>query len=187
MANNIVFNAKGLIKDLEALQPGLKKQLVRDAKLVSRPAISAIKSGIPKVNPFISTVRPVSNTHGRLGWGVGVKADTVKPSVKFTRSNRTAITSLASVVVSSPATALADVAGKGSGEVRRPVTDSYAYKGGMRKHRTTTQGQKMIKHLRSKRGNNFVYPAVEASLPSVEREVKLVFERYAAKVNRKLN
>ena len=57
----------------------------------------------------------------------------------------------------------------------------------MRKHRTTTQGQKMIKHLRSKRGNNFVYPAAEASLPIVKAEIKLILERYAAKVNRKLN
>ena len=187
MANNIVFDAKGLIKDLEALQPGLKKQLVRDAKLVSRPAISAIKSGIPKVNPFISTVRPVSNTHGRLGWGVGRKADEVKFAFKTKAYKKYAVTSLASLRVNSPATALADTAGKGSGEVRRRVTNSYPYKGGERTHRVTTQGQKMIRHLRSKRATNFVYPAVEASLPMVQAEIKLILERYASKVNRKLN
>jgi len=187
VASDIVFNAKSLIKDLEAIQPGLKKALVHETKLASKPVITAIKSGIPKVNPFISSVRPIANTRGRLGWNVKVKADTVKPSVKFTRSNKTAVTSLASVVVSSPATALADVAGKGSGTVRKPVTDSYAYKGGTRRHRTTTQGQKMISHLRSRRASNFVYPSVEHSLPMVKAEIKLIFERYASKVNRKLN
>lgn len=187
MADNIVYNAKELVAALNKLEPGMKNALVKEIKLAAKPAIEAIKSGIPKVNPFISSVRPVSNTRGRLGWNVKVKADTVKPSFKTKASKKFAVTSLVSLRVTSPATALADVAGKGSGEVRRPVTNSYDYKGGTRTHRTTTQGQKMIRHLRKERATNFVYPSVKASLPSVQAEIKLILERYAAKVNRKLN
>lgn len=187
MSDDIVFNAKQLVKDLNELAPGMKNAMVKEIKLAAAPAISAIKSAIPKVNPFISSVRPVSNTRGRLGWGVKVRPDTVKPSFKTKASKKTPVTSLVSIVVSSPATALADVAGKGSGEVLNPITKSYGYKGGMRTHRTTFQGQKMIRHLRSKRASNFVYPSVEASLPSVKAEIKLILERYAAKVNRKLS
>ena len=187
MASDIVYNAKEIVKALEALEPGIKKVLVREVKFAAKPTISAIKSAIPSVNPFISSVRPVANTRGRLGWGVKVAANTVKPSFKTKASKKFAVTSLVSIVVSSPATALADVAGKGSGEVRRPVTNAYPYKDGERTHRVTTQGQKMIRHLRSRRASNFVYPAVEQSLPMVQAEIKLVIERYAAKVNRKLN
>jgi len=187
MADDVVYNAKEILKALEQLQPGLKKVLVREVKFAAKPAISAIKDAIPKTNPYISAVRPVANTRGRLGWNVKVKADTVKPSFKTKASKKFAVTSLVSIVVSSPATALADVAGKGSGAVLNPVTKAYDYKGGTRTHRTTTQGRKMISHLRRKRASNFVYPAVEKSLPMVQAEIKLILEKYAAKVNRKLN
>ena len=187
MSDDVVFNAKEIVKALNELEPGLKNRMVKEIRVVAEPAITAIKSAIPTVNPFISPIRPIANTRGRLGWGVKVKPDTVKPSFTTKASKKTAVTSLVRIVVSSPATALADVAGKGTGEVRNPMTKSYAYKGGMRSHRTTTQGQKMIRHLRSKKANNFVYPAVEKSLPMVKAEIKLIIERYAAKVNRKLN
>jgi hypothetical protein len=187
MASDIVYNAKEIVKALEALEPGIKKVLVREVKFAAKPTMEAIKSAIPSVNPFISGVRPVANTRGRLGWGVKVAANTVKPSFKTKASKKFAVTSLVSIVVSSPATALADVAGKGSGAVLNPVTKSYPYKDGSRTHRTTTQGQKMIRHLRSRNASNFVYPAAEKSLPMVQAEIKLILERYAAKVNRKLN
>ena len=187
MSSDVVFDVKGLLKDLEALKPGITKQLKKDVRKVASPMQSDIKSAIPSVNPFESVKRQVSNTQGRLAWGAGKPANTVTISFKTGRSRKTATTALSSLVVSSPATALADVAGKGSGQVRRPVTNSYPYKGGERTHRVTTQGQKMIRHLRSKRATNFVYPAVEASLPMVQAEIKLIIERYAAKVNRKLN
>jgi len=187
MASDVVFDVKGLLRDLEALEPGITKQLKKDVRKVASPMQSNIKSAIPSVNPFESVKRPVSNTQGRLAWGAGKPANTVTISFKTGRSRKTATTALSSLVVSSPATALADVAGKGSGEVRRPVTNSYPYKGGERTHRVTTQGQKMIRHLRSKRATNFVYPSVEASLPMVQAEIKLILERYASKVNRKLN
>jgi hypothetical protein len=187
LKTEVVFNAKELVKALNSLEPGMKNAMVKEMRQVSAPAISAIKLAIPKTNPFISPIRPVANTRGRLGWGVKVKPDTVKPSFTTKASKKTAVTSLVRIVVSSPATALADVAGKGSGAVLNPVTKPYDYKGGTRTHRTTTQGQKMIKHMKKKKASNFVYPSVEKILPMVKLEIKLVLETYAAKVNRRIN
>jgi len=184
---DVVYNAKEIVKALNQLEPGMKNAMVKEMREVAAPAITAIKGVIPKTNPFISSVRPIANTEGRLGWGVKVKPDTVKPSFTTKASRKTAVTSLVRIVVSSPATALADVAGKGSGAVLNPVTKAYAYKGGTRTHRTTTQGQKMIKHLKKNKASNFVYPSVEKILPMVKLEIKLILEKYAAKVNRKLN
>ena len=187
MADDVVYNAKALIADLEALKPGMKNAMVKEMRKAAIPATSAIQAAIPKTNPFESKIRPILNTRGRLGWNVKTKADAVQTKLRTTASKRTAVTSLVRIIVASPATALADVAGKGSGEVRNPTTKTYAYKGGTRTHRTTTQGQKMIRHLKSRNASNFVYPAVEKSLPMVKQEIKLILERYAAKVNRKLN
>jgi hypothetical protein len=186
MADDIVFNAKEIVKALDALEPGMKTQMVKDMRTIAKPAMTAIQKVIPAVSPFISKKR-TPNVQGRLGWGVKIKANAVGLSFKTKASKKFAVTSLVSIVVKSPATALADVAGKGSGALRRTVTNSYQWKNQTRTHRVTTQGSSMIRALRSKRKNNFVYPAVESHLPSIKLEIKLILERYAAKVNRKLN
>jgi hypothetical protein len=183
---DVVYNAKEIVKALNELEPGLKNKMIKEIRLVAAPSITAIKSAIPKVSPFESKVR-TPNINGRLAWGKGKKPDDVRISFKTKASKKFAVTSLVTLVVGSPATALADVAGKGSGEVRRAVTKEYYWQGQTRTHKVTTQGQKMIRHLRNRRKNNFVYPAVEKSLPMVKAEIKSIIERYAAKVNRKLN
>jgi len=185
MANEVVYDVKGLIRDLEALEPGLKKALKNDAKAISSDSMQAVKDGI-KLDAPLSGMQKLNNS-GRLAWGQKIPANQVKFGMKTTRSNRRAITPLFKLTVTSPMTAIADVASKGSGIPVRGRTKDYAYKGGTRSHAVTRQGQSMIRLLRLRRRNNFVYPAVEKSLPMTERKLKLVLDRYAAKVNRKLN
>ena len=186
MANQeIVYDVKGLIRDLEALEPGMKKALKDDAKSISADSLDALKRGIKLEVPLSGMDK--TNNSGRLAWGQKIPANQVKFGMKTTRSNRRAITPLFKLTVTSPMTAIADTAGKGSGVPVRNRTKDYAYKGGTRTHRVTTQGRNMINVLRLRNRNNFVYPAVEKSLPMTERKLKLVLERYAAKVNRKLN
>jgi predicted ATP-grasp superfamily ATP-dependent carboligase len=84
-------------------------------------------------------------------------------------------------------TAIADIAGKGNMRKAKKVTSEYAYKGGTRRHKVTSQGRWMLKMLKDRYSNDFVYPAVEDSLPDAEQKVKLVIEKYARMVNRKLN
>jgi len=186
MASDIVFNAKEIVKALEDLEPGLKNKMVKEMRAIAKPEITAIKNAIPSTVP-LSGLSQTKNPNSRLAWGAGVKANNVGLYFKTKASKKFAVTSLVSLIVKSPATALADVSGKGSGVPVRNVTRPYAYKGGTRTHRVTTQGSSMIQVLRSRRKNNFVYPAVEKSLPMLQVEIKLILERYTAKVNRKLN
>jgi hypothetical protein len=69
----------------------------------------------------------------------------------------------------------------------KKITSEYAYKDGTRRHRVTSQGQTMIRVLKERNLNNFVYPNVEDRIDDAQAEVKLIIERYARKVNRKLN
>jgi hypothetical protein len=129
----------------------------------------------------------IHNPSGRLAWGAGKPADKVDFSLRATGSRKYAITSLFRLIVSSPMTAIAETAGKGSGVPRSSRTKPYRYMGGSRTHALNGQGEAMIINLKKRRGSDFVYPAVESSLPGVEAKLKLVVEKYALKVNRKLN
>ena len=185
MTETVVYNIRQLSKDLEALEPGLKRQMVREAKEPAKPLIAAIRRVIPSTAPLSGMSQ--TNNSGRLAWGAGRKADNVVAKFRAGRSRSRAITPLVSLWVQSPMTAIADVAGKGNMRKAKPVTNEYAYKDGTRRHRVTSQGQTMVNKLRERNQNNFVYPAVEESLPSAEREIKLVIDKYARMVNRKLN
>jgi len=194
---SVIYDVRGLLKDLDALQPGLRKQLVKDAKDIAKRPASLIKSQIPSTAPLSGMSRryPVvassgaltGNPNGRTAWGAGKPAKQVQIRFKSGWSKRSAITPLLSIWVTSPMTAIADIAGKGSMRKARKVTSEYAYKDGSRRHAVTSQGRWMIRRLKERNLNNFVYPNVEDSLGDVQDEIKLIISRYAAKVNRKLN
>lgn len=184
--SNIVYDAKDLFKQLKTMEPKLKKEMLAEARKISKPSQDLVKSAIPEVAP-LSGMGMDKNPTGRTGWGAVKPANKVDFSTRVTASKRYATTSLFRLIVASPMTAIADVAGKGSGIPRNQVTKPYAYKGGTRTHKINGQGESMIKTLRARKKSNFVYPAVEDSLPSVEAELKLVVEKFARKINRKTN
>jgi hypothetical protein len=186
MAQQVVYDAKGLLADIKAIEPGLKKQMLAEARKISEGPQTAIREAIPSVAPLSGMSRE-KNPNGRLAWGAGKPANKVDFSIRATGSRKFAITSLFRLIVASPLTALADIAGKGSGVPRNARTKPYSYKGGTRTHRVNGQGEAMIVNLKKRNKSNFVYPAVEGKLGSVEAELKLVVEKYALKVNRKLN
>ena len=118
MANSsVVYNVKGLIKDLNALEPTLKKDMVREAKGIAKPIASNIKQAIPMTAP-LSGMSLASNPNGRLAWGgsrtaKGNRIPANQVSVRFRtgRSRTRAITPLLAIWVTSPMTAIADAAG----------------------------------------------------------------------------
>ena len=186
MAQNVVYDAKGLLATIKAIEPGLKKQMLAEARKISEGPQSAIRDAIPAVAP-LSGMSQIKNPNGRLAWGAGKPANKVDFSMRATGSRKYATTSLFRLIVASPLTAIADTAGKGSGIPRNERTKPYPYKGGMRTHKVNGQGEAMIVNLKKRSKSNFVYPAVLGKLGSVEAELKLVVEKYALKVNRKLN
>jgi len=178
---SVVYDVKGLIRDLEGLQAGLKKELVKEAKLVAKPIVSNIKSVIPSSAPLSGM-----NNNGRLGWGSGKAANSVTTKFRSGRSRSRTITPLIAIWVTSPMTAIADIAGKGSFRKAKRLTGEYKYKDGVRRHRVTSQGKWMVRGLKERNLNNFIYPNVEDSLDDAQDKVKLVIAKYAAMVNRKL-
>jgi hypothetical protein len=184
MTNNVVYDVKGLVRDLKNLDPDLKKAMLKEYRKIAKDPNELIKKAIPVTAPM-SGMSPEKN-HGRSAWGAVKKPDATSIRFRTSGSRKYKVTSLASIWVLSPMTAIADVAGKGSGVPTRSETRPYIRNGKMRSHKVTTQGRNMIAVLRERRKSNFVYPAVEKSLPSVEREIKLILDKYAAKVNRKL-
>ena len=178
----VIYDVKGLLRDLEALEPGLKKQLVRDAKDVAQKVANPIKKIIPSTAPLSGM-----QGNGRVSWGAGKPANSVSIRFRTGRSRIRAVTPLVAIWITSPMTAIADVAGKGNFRRSKPITREYDWQGTKRRHRVSSQGQIMVTKLKSRDSNNFIYPEVEQSLPSVQSEIKLVIDRYAAKVNRKLN
>jgi len=193
MAESVIYDVKGLLKDLEALEPGMRKALVKDAKAVAKPIVTEIKKSIPTTAP-LSGMSLRNNPRGRLAWGgsqtkkgTRVPANSVTTKFRSSRSRTRAVTPLVAIWVNSPMTAIADIAGKGNMRKAKKITSEYAYKDGTRRHRVTSQGRWMIKGLKERNLNNFIYPNVEDRLEDAQAEVKLVIDRYARKVNRKFN
>jgi hypothetical protein len=183
MPGEAVVNIKSLIRELNQIQPKLATKLRNEAKAPAKPLTARIKSVIRSITP-LSGMR----TKGRLGWGMGKPADHTLVRFNASYSRTKAITPLVSVWVDSPMTAVADVAGRGSNRKAKTVTRPYPYKNGKRTHTINggNGGDIFVSNLKSKRMNNFVYPAVEASLPDVEREIKLVIRKFEAELARKI-
>jgi hypothetical protein len=190
---DVIFDARAVLRELNNLEPGLRKQLMREFKKIAEPMVSDIKSVIPKTSP-ISGMSSANNPNGRLQWergrygkkGTVIKPDNVIARFNSSRSNRRAVTSLFSVWARNPAVNMVGLAGKGSNSSRYATTREYPYKGGVRRHRNNGQGQALIRQVASRGLYNFFYKASEKSMPDVERKIKLVWERYAKMVERRI-
>lgn len=200
---DVIFDAKPVLKALNQLEPGLRKQMIRDMKAITKPTINEIKSVIPKTSPMsgMSVTRTGTsmddrkynnNGDGRLSWTGGkyknkvIAPDNVIPRFSSGRSRRAAVTTLFGIWLRSPGVALVATAGKGSGRPGYSRTREYAYKGGTRSHRNNGQGAALIRRVKKVGLFNFFYKAGEKQLPSMERQVKLTYEKYSKLVNRKL-
>ena len=66
---DIVLDAKAVVKALNQVEPGLRKEMVREMKKISRPMEKDIRSLIPSTSPFGSQGH--SEGRGRLSWDYG--------------------------------------------------------------------------------------------------------------------
>jgi hypothetical protein len=200
---DVIFDAKPVLRALNQLEPGLRKQMLREMKEITKPAVNKIRDVIPSTAPFsgMSVPRtPTSmddrkfnnNPTGRLSWTGGkyknkvIAPDNVIPRFSSGRSRKYAVTSLFGIWLRSPGVAMVATAGKGSARAKYATTREYPYKGGVRRHRNNGQGDALIRKVKSTGLYNFFYKAGEASVPGMEGEVKLVWEKYSKIVNRRL-
>jgi hypothetical protein len=198
---DVIFDAKPILRALNELEPGLKKQMLREMKGITKPAITEIKKVIPDTAPMsgMSLNRTTragggsnSNPTGRLSWDGGkyknavIKPDNVIPKFSSGRSRRSSVTSLFGIWLRSPGVSMVATAGRGSGVSKYATTREYDYKGGRRSHRNNGQGQALIARVKSSGLYNFFYKAGEKKIPSMETEVKLTWEKYSKLVSRRL-
>lgn len=200
---NVVFDARPVLKALNQLEPGLRKQMLKDMKAITKPVISEIRSVIPATAPMsgMSVNRTTTsmfdrdfnnNGEGRLSWTGGkyknkvIAPDNVIPKFSAGRSRKVAVTSLFGIWLRSPGVAMVATAGKGSGRPGYATTREYPYKGGTRRHKNNGQGEALIRKVKNTGLFNFFYKAGEKQIPSVEQEVKLTWNKYSAPVTRRL-
>ena len=200
---DVIFDAKPVLKALNQLEPGLRKQMLREMKEITKPAVNEIKSIIPSTAPMSGMSVPRvgtsvegrnfnNNGEGRLSWTGGkyknkvIAPDNVIPRFSSGRSRKSTVTSLFGIWLRSPGVSMVATAGKGSGRAKYATTREYPYKGGVRRHRNNGQGEAFIRKVKSSGLYNFFYKAGDASVPGMEGEVKLVWEKYSKIVSRRL-
>jgi hypothetical protein len=192
----LASDIRAINKALIAINPELRTQFLRDAKAVGKEAESIVKPALPTSAPLSGM-----NFRGKYGWNTQQTKKGRVPATKVAVSFKTSqgknarfmglqTTSLVSVRVAGPMTAISDIAGrsgswvgkgdKGSG-YSRPYRDRY---GNIRIHKLNGQGQAMIAGLGG-RGSRYAWPAFESSQGRLAKSVLAVVERYAAIANRK--
>lgn len=185
-----VNDVRNLQKRLKALDPELRKMLLREAKAPAKPIQAAVRSRLGAVSP------PSGMKRGRLNWNASVdgkgrvhSATDVKIEFRTKSSGFSNTTSLVRIRAASPAVAMADMAGKSgsyidAGYKGTGITRQYRYRNGTRHHRVNGQGRALIRALGGS-ASRFVYPAAETALPQARREVEQVLAKYANLVNRR--
>lgn len=202
-----VTDYRDLLREIRKIEPGMMKQFRQDARKIGNPLRNQIRRGIPLSAPLS---KPVSGGGmvtpvGRLSWGRGVAANKAVLETRIpARSKREG--ALVKVVVSSPATVLADMAGRSgryigqrriaggtrsnsmivpSGKYKGEVGYAYTYRNGKiagRRHRNTGgQGLGLIRGLGS-HPSRYVYKAAEKGLTPVRFEMLKLVNKYCADV-----
>lgn len=186
MAEPIKFlGVKETLKILQQVEPEMYKQLRKDIRSITAPAVSSIKNTVPSVAPLSGMVHS-----GRTGWSGVTVATNITPAQ---RSRAYGSTTANLVAISSTGRSgqfgfnLADMSGRGSGRGRRPraVTRPYERNGQTMQHRLNGQGQAMIRNL-AKQPSRYVYPAIESQLPQIISAVGVSLQQAAIAINRKL-
>ena len=133
-------------------------------------------------SPILGPTRGFRNHRGRTAWKPGTFKTEV--SGRNARRGATGSTPLLAVRFGGVAFNIADMAGK-SGLTRKSETSSYPWRGTIRKHKVTTQGQNMIAALKNK-PSRYIWSEAEGQLPFIQASVLSGVEQYMNGVNRNL-
>lgn len=192
----VLSDYKRLIRELNKVEKGMVTELRANLREIAEGPRRRVQMSIPSQPPISGMRRklsPVGKTWNtrRRARTVTVKLDSPKRAVGLGAKGGAII----KLIVSSPATIIADMAGRGNVR-RRGLTDWYVYpmstgtsqnyRFGERRHTVTTQGDAMIAALGSK-PSRYAYPAVERELPATTRKTADVVGHYTALVERRIN
>lgn len=167
-----------LIRELAKVDKELLKMLKSRYKEIAQPVREKIRNNIDAKPPLSGMRKAV--VPGRTTWGTGkpAKSTTIRQPRVAKKSGGWAISA---VVVGSPATVIADMAGKSNKATgKSKKTGLYPYTGpgnknGYRQHRITRQGSRLfIANLDARLGgkaSRMVWPAAEEALPQARSEM----------------
>lgn len=179
----VVTDYNGLIRELRKVDPETLKWMRKENKRIGRIVQQKVRGSIPNKPPLSGMIPKIATgVPGRLTWGTGKPARSVliqTPRRKASAKYR----SIVRLAVMSPATVLADMAGRtGQYTGARKRTKVYDYKRsptGKRWHTLSPgMGSNFVMNLnmRSKEGraSRYVWPAAEQALPQAIDEAQKV-------------
>jgi hypothetical protein len=162
----------------------LRTELVRDVKRIARPMESDIKSNIPSIAPLSG----MGKDRGRVGWGVGVPANKTLIQFRTSAGGKSLTTSLVRIKVSSPATVLADMAGRSGRFIGEGRRNDNASAGEKRRNSSPAKGRKFIESLNRALGSGasrMAWPAAEKSRDAVRVAIEQVLRQAYNRINQK--
>ena len=195
-AQIVISDYKRLIRELNKIEPELMRRMRADFKEIAAPVRHEIRKGIPNQPPLSGMQRKLSPV-GKT-WNTRRRARTVSIRLSNPKRGVDSNSSIVTLAISSPATIIADMAGRGNAG-RSGKTDWYVYplaknitenqRPGERRHTVTTQGKHMIKTLSERLGgpSRMVYPSAERALPDAQARFYAVINDAVNMIERRLN
>lgn len=179
-----VLEVREIQKRLKAIEPRLRTELVREVKSIAKPLESDIKAAIPSVAPLSG----MAKDRGRLGWGVGVAPNKTQIQFRTSAGGKSLTTSLVRVKVSSPATVLADMAGRSGRFVGQGRRNDNASASEKRRNASPAKGAKFIESLNAALGHGasrMAWPAAEKSRDAVRVAIEAALRKAYDRINQK--
>ena len=179
-----VLEVREIQKRLKAIEPRLRTELVREVKSIAKPLESDIKAAIPSVAPLSG----MAKDRGRLGWGVGVPANKTQIQFRTSAGGKSLTTSLVRVKVSSPATVLADMAGRSGRFVGQGRRNDNATASEKRRNASPAKGAKFIESLNNALGHGasrMAWPAAEKSRDATRVAIEAALRKAYDRINQK--
>lgn len=192
----IISDYKRLVRELNKLEPELVKEMRKDIRDVAEIVRSGVRAAIPSRAPIRGMVRKLS--HVGKTWNTGSRARTVKIVVRSPKREARKNQAIAQLVITSPATIIADMAARSGGNdgkmtdwyvYPRSETTSENYRPGERRHKINGQGAALLKALKKvgPEASRMVYPGAEKKLDAAAAKLADVIGEAAEKAERKLN
>lgn len=201
-----ITNVHDVLRILKSLDEDYYKQFRAEAKNIAKPVRDSIQGELRKfsrANPPLSGMRQVH--FGRVAWGTDyAPAGRPRPKpydsalIEMPRNlkpNKYGYRPIVRVVVGSPGTVLADMAGRSNKYTRayaitRPYDYMYTIKGqkvpGVRQHAITTQGLEMISNLPGRRPSRYVWKGAEQEIKGARKRIDKSISKINTYVNRQL-
>jgi hypothetical protein len=180
-----------LLAELRKVDKEMEKQLKRRFREIGGVVRDGIKEKIDSRPPLSGMRKGV--IPGRVTWGTGKPAKSAIVRMPRTARKGRSVP-VSQIMVGSPATIIADMAGKSNKETaKKKVTSDYLYSrsaSGTRRHKINPVGsRKFINSLNSALGSKasrMVYPGAESKLDAARHEMQEAIDYASAIVNKEL-